>query len=324
MNVTAPCPACHTPASCNCMTAMTRYFKILEAVKTRKVSTLKAASASTAHLEVLSAGIDKLNARLNRQVSSSTIRDNARKAGFKIKAASLKQRGHFLKVSNSKGFVHLKYWPAHDHVSELISNPNRFGTWGDYMTFLSALLPHEALAEVEISRIDLNLDFTSDFKSLIQSIDIKNKNLSAKFDDKGGQRTGITIGTGADTIVIYDKAKKEGLTTPLARIEKRLKGSRLPSKSIFELPKSLESMTPFKGIEGLDLKLKKLVASDERNARLDEFKVYLEREGLYSARKAFNKNRNFNRDFAGLIETTKWHHQPGDLFKTHLAPFMGL
>lgn len=320
MENNVPCPICHTSVSCVCISSTTRYFTLLKAVQDRVLSQ-KDASIKTTHPPTIGAGIDKINMRFKEPFPINQITSNAHKLGLKVSDATLKEKGRFFKIHSGDTFIHFKCSIMGDAVTQMISNPNRFRKWDIYLGYVNSLIPIDIIEDMSLSRLDLNLDFACSFQDLIQSIEVKHKNLSAKFEDKGGHRTGLTIGSGDELFVLYDKSRKNGLKTNYSRIEQRLMRAKLPTRSLFEIPNSLALYSPFKNLEGGSVRFLSSLGLGESILKLQEFKYCLEREGFYSARKAFNTQRNFERDFKGLVLFEKWDQQPKEIFKAKIKTF---
>lgn len=232
------------------------------------------------------------------------------------------ENGFALKIGTQKAFVHLQVDPSRTMIKGLISNPNRFKHWGAYLTFLESILPSEVLQSSVITRIDLNIDFNMPFSQLIQQIDVKKKSTSVLYEDKAGDKTGIYIGKGSEVLVIYDKEKKEKLSSSHSRIELRLSGTRLPTKSLYKLPRYLSDLEYFSKIEGQLVQLKASNLNELQSQKAQDFQSILRREGLFAARKAMSKNRNFERDFAQLLQTCPWGLPPSEIFKNGIQAFL--
>ncbi|MEE6249368.1 MAG: hypothetical protein VX583_03150 [Bdellovibrionota bacterium] len=302
---------------------MVRFFQLLETAQNRRVLTEKAASKEVPQPTVISAGVDKLEARIDTTYTKTDLIKSAKKLGYLVKESGLKEKGRFLKVSKGDQVMHCQYIQSRGIITRLISNPNRFGEWGVFLKFLTTLFPAHLLEQMSVSRLDLNIDFDYSFKDLIESIDIKNKSLAIQYTDRSGVRTGMNIGKGNEYIVIYDKTKVDDIEKPRTRMELRLSGKKLPTKSIFDLPHALRDLQAFDFLSCHNLSFNSLVTRKELLERQQEFKIVLGREGYYAARKAFNLNRNFKRDFASLIELTNWTIQPLQLFQEHIKAFIG-
>ncbi|MDZ4676321.1 MAG: hypothetical protein SGI74_02335 [Oligoflexia bacterium] len=299
---------------------MASFFKILKNVNDR-VLRVKPSSINS-HPKVLGAGIDKLNAYFVEPIPIDQIRMLAKQFRYTIKRVFLKDRKPYLAVSSDSNQIHLKLGYGESDITGLISNPNKFMTWQNYYTFVSSVIPNDSLINAKVSRLDLNLDFACSFSSLTQMLDIKNKRSSLAFIDESGSRTGLIIGKGDEKIEIYDKAKKENLADQFTRIELRLGKTKLPSRSIMDIPKVVAEGLHFEALVGLNARFTDLPINTEQSQRFAAFKHNLERDGFYSAKKIMNQSRNFDRDFSKLLKIENWTIQPSQLFKNKIETFI--
>ncbi len=320
MNVTEPCPICQTNNQCECRSSLASFFNILKNANDRVLRVKP--SSFTDQPEVIGAGIDKLNAYFTGPIPIDVVRTEARLLGYTTKRVFLKDRKPYLAVNSDSNQIHLKLGFGETDVTGLISNPNKFKTWQNYYSFISSLIPKESLVSAQVTRVDLNLDFECSFSSLTQMLDIKNKRSALTFTDESGCRTGLIIGKGNEKIEIYDKAKKEKLSTPHSRIELRLGKDKLPSRSIIDIPKVVTDGLYFSGLVGLNTHFTDTITNAEQSQRLATFKHNLDRDGFYSAKKTMNQSRHFDRDFAKLIKIKNWAVQPSQLFKTNVKTFI--
>lgn len=274
------------------------------------------------HPTVIGSGIDKLNAYFLEPIPATMLGELGHAHDLSIKRVFLKDRKPYLAVGNNSNLIHLKLGQGEFFATALISNPNKFKTWKNYLEFISTIIPKETLLSSQISRLDLNLDFAFTFSDLIQKIDIKNKRSALTFLDESGCRTGMIIGKGNEKIEIYDKAKKEKLMTPFSRIELRLGGNKLPTRSLLLISKAISEGQFFEGLIGLTIRERRSATTAEQSQKLELFKRNLERDGFYSAKKTMNQSRNFDRDFAKLFKIEKWALQPSELFASEIQKFI--
>ncbi len=320
MNVSEPCPTCNTINACECQSTLTSFFKILKCTSDRVLSDKQASSARQP--EVVTAGIDKLNAYFISPISTDTIRENCKQIGAPLKRVFLKDRKPYLSCGLDSKQIHLKLGFGETNITGIISNPNRFKTWQNYFNFISSVVPQQSVVEAQVTRIDLNLDFACSFASLTQMLDVKNKRSALTFIDTSGSRTGLIIGKGDEKIEIYDKAKLENLPHPLCRVELRLAKKKLPDRSIEKIPVAILSASYFEGLTGMNTSFTDVVITSEQALRLSTFKHSLVRDGFYSAKKSMNQMRNFDRDFAKLIRCEYWTIQPTQLFNSKIKEFI--
>lgn len=230
---------------------------------------------------------------------------------------------HVLRIGSGTAFIHLVLDPTRQIITGIISNPNRFKTWQTYLNFMESILPQSSLQTAKITRLDLNIDFNMPFNLLIQQIDIKNKSTGTHYEDKKGDRTGIYIGKGSEILVIYDKGKKDNLSSTHSRVELRLSGRKLPTHSLYNLPQLLRDKAFFHNIEGVHIVSASALLSEGQKHKAEEFQSILQRDGLYAARKALGRNRNFDRDVAKAFKISPWPIHPSEIFKRGLQSFLG-
>lgn len=319
MEIAVPCIICKSNSPCDCKNAVIRYFSILEAVHKRILS-LNPSSKTPENL-INSGGIDKLNAYFLEQPNFSEVSKKAKQSGWEFKQVRLKNRP-YIQLRRQKCVLLLSF--NHEFITGFLSNPNNFENWGSYLACIESLFPSQSIQTAKISRLDLNLDFSQPFETLIGKIDIKNKSIQTRYDDKGGRRTGMYIGKEPSTIVIYDKSKKEKLPSPLTRIELRLSGYKLPSRSIKEVTKELQRKTFFAELVGCELNFKENNLNENQKSKTQEFKSIMKRDGLYAARKTMNQSRNFDRDFNKIIETTQWATPISEAYRGQIKRFIGV
>ncbi|ASD64250.1 hypothetical protein [Bdellovibrio bacteriovorus] len=227
-----------------------------------------------------------------------------------------------LRVGSEKMFIHLLLDPTHEMITGLISNPNRFKSWTDYVEFIQSILPLTSIQTAKVTRLDLNIDFNTPFNQLIQQINIKQKSTGTRYEDKKGERTGIYIGKGSEILVIYDKSKKDKLSSSHSRIELRLARKKLPTQSLYDLPQYLKSKSFFSHLEGVYVAPTPTLISDSQKKKIQEFQSILQRDGFFAARKAMDQNRNFDRDFVQVLKISPWPTHPSEIFKRGIQAFL--
>ena len=320
MEVTPPCTMCRSHKDCSCRNALVSFLGILQGVSDR-ILTLKSASRAQ-QSPLAGAGLDKLKARFTTLPTASEIFDAAKRLQLEIKMTPIENK-MAVKVGNSKTFIHLTLDPSRSFVAGLISNPNRFKSWDAYIHFLENIIPFETLQDAILTRVDLNIDFNLPFSQMIQQIDVKQKSVSVSYEDKGADKTGIYFGKGSEVLVIYDKAKKDRLDSSHSRVELRLSGSKLPTKSLYNLRQHLSENEFFTKIEGHHVEINSSVLAEVQNQKLQDFQSILRREGLFAARKAMSRNRNFSRDFTNSVKLVPWSSHPSEIFKRGIQSFLG-
>lgn len=316
MKATEPCPICQI-TKCDCKTAVLSFFGVLSKVEQRVLSTKP--SSIFRQPEVIGGGIDKLNGYFRSPVPKQTIFSNAKAIDASVRRVFLKDRKPYLEVSLNKGALHLKLGMGETDVTCYITNPNKFNGWSDYATFLSAIVPQDSLNSAVITRVDLNLDFACDFPELLKSIDIKNKHCALTYEEASGKRTGMIIGKGDETIAVYDKSGKEKLNKPVSRLELRMSGEKLHTRSITDFQTKLLRREFFSQLIGMHIKEANTLKQSQ--AKVIEFNTLIRRDGFFATKRALSSNRNFDRDYGKLFTFETWQKQPTELFKNEIHKF---
>lgn len=321
MEAIRPCSICESNLKCDCQPSVLRFFELLQNANARVLSQ-KPTSPIQLPPRTITAGIDKIEGNLELYIDMPVVLEKAATYGIKITHAWLNKR-KFLKATSDKGSIYLKPSLDKSVITQIISNPNEFDSWKEYYDFLTTILNPSVTERIKVTRLDLNIDFAIPFQSLIKQIDLPNKSTSHSHQSKSGQVTGLYIGKGAESLLIYDKSEEAGLKTPTTRIELKLRSKMLEKLYIDQIPKSLKSIRYFNYVSGLNAVIESnSPISENTNAKLLDFKRTLEREGFYSAKKAFNQSKNFKRDFENLISIRPWAIQPQELFEKHITPFL--
>ncbi len=313
-----PCPICQKE-NCACKAALLSYFSILDSVNARVLSAEPASHEKQPSIRTV--GVDKLSGYFQCPIAIESVRQSARLIGVPVKRVFLKNRRPHLEIGEHPLQIHFPINISEDLVTGFVSNPNRFSSWNTFWSFFSSLIPRSTTSSAIITRADFNLDFACSFSNLIESIDIKHKQSSLTFLDDSGERTGLIVGKGAESIAIYDKAKKERIDTPLTRVELRLHRSKLGKGSLEQFPNTVQQCSLFESLIGVTVTRSKVPLSDDQQTRLSNFNSLRRRDGYYSAKKLMNQARNFDRDFSKIIKIEEWTIQPKDLFRHGIKRF---
>lgn len=317
MNFTQTCPICYENSPCLCLRPVVRFIELLERAE-QKVSSAKLTSEdSKIHSE---ACIDKLEAVLLEPIGKDQIYQRCRELGIAV-ANQFLNRKAYLRIGVDTG-IFLKLSFDQKYVVQIITRPAAFDSANRYYSAISDLLGEETLSKLNVTRVDLTVDYEIPFSKFICGIDIKNKQSEVQYTNKGHALTGISIGKGADNITIYDKQRQAKTSNPRSRIERRLRGSKLPSRNFHALWNKLPSLTPFSDIEIFDVKLRdELTLSREQLSRQTDLRLYLPALGFIRTRKQFNEHGNFERDYGPLFTKTSWDDQMNDVFRTWMKKY---
>lgn len=300
------CKICHAD-TCECKQRLVAFFRLLRIADTR-VSTPKAASTPTA----VHARIDKLEGSLGTPQLRSEIEKRLEQSQIEPKLKFLQKQccleiheGFFLHIGHQHGEI----------ISRFICNPSAFPSYDTFLKHLRIVFTHEASEAIQITRLDVAIDYAVNIQKLIRGLDLRNKQVDTRFTDKCGRRTGALFGKGNEKLSVYDKGLEAGLSEELTRIELQLRGSKLPARKWKELDLVLQSDCDFfSHISLADVAVKEEIL-ESRKKRTATLKRDLERDGLFAFRKALNVHGNFERDVRPLLEVTPWEDQPQTAFK---------
>lgn len=319
------CPFCGVHVGCGCTGRFTRLVELLSAAEHR-VSTLKPTSC-TGSQSPIAVMIDKLSFNLASPIPEQDLKERLRLAGLEWKHTKHRDHRWCIQVgSETSGFYFRLGSRSFPYCSQLVTRPSEFSTFADYQYQLGRILSGRELEDSRITRLDIAIDYPKDLATVLSGFDFKRKQAQVCFLDKGGQRTGIRVGKGAERIQVYDKAVEADQPGSLTRIEIQLSGKKLPTRDLSRLTKVLSkgNWNPFDQISLNNVVLPENSASlaDSQQERLASLAPILNREGLFSARRIFNKQGNFIRDFQPLIKIQPWQEQPSESFKKHFVGFL--
>jgi len=239
----------------------------LESANKRVLSTKP--SSISSEIKPCTAGIDKINGYFTTSVSKAEVIKSANLNNYHFKSVFLKDRSEYLEVKNENGKIHLKLDRTKTYLTGYVSNPNHFNSWDQFTDFFKSSTTLSDFGNAQISRLDLNLDYPIHFNKFISHLDITNKRASLAFIDESGERTGLIIGKGTETIAIYNKAKQTNLSTPLTRVEIRLKQNKLPTKTLDNLTNVIQSKSYFENLNLINLSFNQVYLSDQKTNKID-------------------------------------------------------
>ncbi|WP_374028998.1 hypothetical protein [Bdellovibrio bacteriovorus] len=317
MNFTQTCPICYETSGCLCLLRVVRFIELLERADQRVSSTKLTSKEAKIHGQ---ACIDKLEADLLEPISKDQIYHRCKELDIEVTIQFLRRRPH-LRIGPETGtFLKLSF--DQKYVVQIITRPAAFDSANEYILAISNILGAETLTKMKVTRVDLTVDHDIPFSKFICGIDIKNKQSEIQYTNKGHALTGISIGKGADNVTIYDKQRQAKTTTPRSRVERRLRGSKLPSRDFIDLWNKIPSLEPFSDIELFDVNFKEeLTLSREQLSRQANLRLYLPSIGFIRTRKQFNEHGNFERDYGPLFTKTRWEDQMNDVFRTAIKKY---
>lgn len=285
------------------------------------------------------AGIDKIDAYFEEEVSVKQLEQRADELGLKYARERIgNNKAHALRVGDPDGeHIHLQLtYQSSTHGKKLISNPNHFIIFDRYQNFLIQLFGRNEYEFLTIYRIDFCVDLQESFQNLKRWFRVPYKQHSRHDTNKGRTRTGITFGKEPHTVCLYDKTeeqKRKGIETdgPVTRVEARFFGDKRPVEFVKDLPEILKRnargdyFEPFKSvsIEPIHLvPIEKVISRDKliKWVRLD---TLLNVGGYDLAYKELNTNGNFARDIKGLATFSEYSHDLDAILVEHLEHFFG-
>lgn len=324
MKLETGCLICRNYINCTCKADLVRFLALSEiGEKVRLQSVLSPISSSSClSKKVLSAGIDKLDGDLIATLSVDEINQIADKHNLKRKLVQLSDKRFYLKIFFEKASLYFRLNFEKTHITHIVSNPNKFSSFVKYMNSLGIILSGRFYL-VSITRLDFNLDFQAPLMEVLTCLDFKKKSNNGTFLSKSGTKTGMQVGAGEETCIVYDKGKKERIKADWTRVELRLTGKKLITRKLTELSARVLEHPCFDNYIGLRLTFTDSnFLSEEQKDKQNHFKNILQHDGYFMARKKFSKNRNFDRDFNDLIKIEKWETQPDQLFNQHIFNFL--
>ncbi len=328
MYVAPSCPICHSQSNgCNCQSDLVRFVELLSSANQR-VSTIQVTSPSS-NKTPKAALIDKLTFDLGSPIPREEFISRINASGLKHQIKKLRDRRWYIQVGTSEVGIYgaLSHYQS-QHVLKLVTRPSAFAHYDEYKQRLTQILLPEEILQLRVTRLDVALDYPLDLQTTLSGLDYVHKQSKVTYQDRGGHRTGICVGTGNEKIVVYDKAAKANQDSDLTRIELQLSGTKLPARSLEGIETAIlsEEWNPFKAIALNTVKITPLpnTLSTTQQERLQNLDSLLKREGLFSARRTLNEQGNFTRDYGSLFTAEPWPEQPAESFKKQIRTFFKL
>jgi hypothetical protein len=215
---------------------------------------------------------------------------------------------------NGKALV-IKTQPKHSNISTICieTNPSHYEGLKELTNVISEVIDYNKL---RITRMDHKADLLVSYSELKNKIDVKFKIL--KSDYHGSKPTGMNIGSGNQTICIYDKAIQSKLDHPLTRIEVREKFKSLKVSKLSELGNLLDN-NPFSNIRIMDLSEATNSGSPKNYQRL---KDGIQAKGLLITRKELSQSNNFNKTYERYLRKSPLNDLLLNTYKIELTKFL--
>ena len=332
MKLAVVCRSCNgdDERECGCRRSLSRFFELLSIAEQRRVSTLKVTSTDENKTEG-SGCVDKLTFRLESPLSVSELKQRSEAVGLSQKIVKLRDRRSYLLIGDKNGgwYFQLPHHEAPPFTTTMITRPSAFKSFETYRQCLLQILTLQELDALRITRLDLAVDYSESFESILQSVDVTHKQLRVKFTDKGNKRTGMMIGQGNEKLVIYDKGHEQKSNTVRTRLELQLTGAKLPARDLDSLRKTILAhdlkRRPFERVTLFEIKIRNTPALSSPLAleRLRDLQVLFKREGFLATRKRLSENGNFDRDYGPLFELVPRAEQPDKTLARSLEAFFG-
>jgi hypothetical protein len=279
--------------------------------------------------------IDKLDIRLFDNISIQTIKKRAKELDlvYEIKRIGVRKEWCIsVELEKNKAVYFPLAYQSSKYTNRLYSNPSKFFLFIPYHNFLEDLIGQKAIDNSNITRLDFSVDLKLSFEDIVKGVSIAYKRNAKLHIDQGSINEGIYFGKGDEVIVIYNKAKKLGKaytgTTPLTRIEIRLKGSKLPIELMNEVPTLFGNIhsglyNPFEriGISEYSFPPIDSLKTFKEAYRLGELEVLAREMSFQVARKRLNKNKNFKRDYGKLYKCKGIPIELSEPFKENILSF---
>lgn len=249
-----------------------------------------------------SSGIDKLDLKLLVPKSLSVIKKILVKKGYsEVRAKNYKFNQITFVSGNKEIHLFIFYRSENYQVFKVSLNPNKFNEDISFVqNEVCSCLDIDA-RDLLIQRIDFNFDFNIKYNELLKNIFIRHKSFICEYVSRDGEVESIRLGK-KNAIKIYNRGKLLKIDEDLSRIEFMFNDFQrvytlaefnqllnwIFKENFFDKVCFFESESPFSvGVDLLDKDFKKLVQL------MSIYEVY----GFTQARKIFNRNNNFNRDY---------------------------
>lgn len=256
--------------------------------------------------------LDKLNFKFPNIIKRSEIESKLESDGYSIKPI-FANRNQLISASSISNNGEILFYRS-SQINQIFCNPSRSNNWSDFLGLIEPL--REVILESKVSRLDLALDLHSPFKNIQNQYLVKGLSRISKFSIERAKSTkdnAIRYGSNKTRqIEIYDKSLKSNLNYPLARVEERIKGRKVPCTSIETLHKDLKAFPIFKGLSFLDVEIAPHLYS--LNNETVKLKGFIDSIGYAETRKLNNEHGNFDQKFSKYLTINKWEKSPKNLF----------
>ena len=304
--------------------ALKRFFRLLIEADRKNVSTQKATSQAVKGTGL----IDKLILRPDCLFAVDEVKLNLKGTLLGLSPKKLKDRKWYLMVGPESLGCYIKTGFVEPFlVQQVITNPSRFDGLAKYLEFLRQCFGPAFEKKATVQRIDLTVDYQTDLKTLLASLDIQQKQRGLGYSSDLGTRTGLQVGKGSEVIVVYDKALLEGEEGPRSRVEVQLKGKKLPIKKLGEIDR-LPALIAAAGI-GKNIQLghatfpeQEILLTPQQVERRSELLTLIKHEGLFAARKKLGNSRNFDRDYRIFLRLMPWERTFQDVLLDGVSRFL--
>lgn len=297
--------------------ALSSFTSILLKVSSR-VSTHKLGSESYDIGEGL---LDKVEIKLTEKFSVHKIVTRCKESGFYVEGKYLQDKKFYLEIQTAKGIIYcLLGVPENKEFNKIIFNPSKSHSLISIVNILSSLIGPNVINS-KLLRLDFTVDYFEKYEQILKGLDVSHKSSNVEFMN-GSIKTGILIGKGDDKLLVYNKSKKERVSKPWTRIERQVRTSKLPVKTLEQLLYGYDAIYDFNPLGIVTLNHCEFVThhnfSQKETERFHEVKTLIHHEGYFLTRKKLNKHNNFHRDYSQFFTLTPYKVQPSQIFQQSL------
>ena len=272
---------------------------------------------------------DKLVLKAPLSLDFQSLQLRAKCLGMTVKDKRFKDGKFYKIISRDSHQFEIQYNTFTNKAVCIQANPSK---WPNLRMFSLDLrnLCDQDISGLEIRRLDLAIDIELPIPEVLKSIDFKYKRKFTRYQNVESSNDGISVGCSrAEQFVIYDKnlerkrARKldEVKTEPWTRIESRLKGKFLPSRTFADLEgghySSIDApiYASFKKIQWADITFLDRAECTTRKEveKLGRLKGLCETQSYFLAKKYLNRFDNFQRDYGHLFTRSHSPVQPVDI-----------
>ncbi len=182
--------------------------------------------------------LDKLDIRFENAINIDDIKAQIMNNNLKavIRHFRRPKKGMGLFVFGSSVIFHISAF--HNCCYFVSTNPSKFYSFDDYISSLLKLLSLETLESAKVTRLDVCIDLNEPYDEIFQRFDVAFKRSTSRWLCDSSKLRSAYFGKKPSEVIIYEKKYKNEVGV-YTRIEKRVYGRNLPTRSLFGLKNSL-------------------------------------------------------------------------------------